>query len=161
MGREDKMSEFHWDTKEVKRLKKKHLIQSNLAILLFFVLFGYLAEKGAIFVLYGLICLFLWISVVATLYNLNTGKLVSTKTSKRVQEYDIHRLGEKRWKRRILISAVILIVVSIAFTVFLFVADLEAVRIDFPALVFSFIGTCIGYNIAGIFEISSLEGSDE
>ena len=54
------MVETQWDIQEVKYLKKKQLVQGNLAMLLLFVPFGYLAENGKPSLLFGaFVCTFL------------------------------------------------------------------------------------------------------
>ncbi|GGM18359.1 hypothetical protein GCM10011351_00180 [Paraliobacillus quinghaiensis] len=86
------MDETQWDIKEVKRLKKKQLVQYNLLMLLIFVLFGYLVENNKEFVLNVFFAVFFWWITAIMLYTLNTGKPIGTKTSRRLQEFDRDRL---------------------------------------------------------------------
>lgn len=150
------MTETAWDIPEVKRLKKIQLVQTNLMMLLFFVLSASLVLSGKAFVLFGLHCALLWIFAAISLYTLKTGQTIGTKTSKRVQEFDKDHLGEKRWKRRKMLEAVIISVISIGITVFLFVLDFKSVRSGFSNYAFPFIGAWIGHNIGGIIRMNNL-----
>lgn len=150
------MDETQWDIQEVKHLKKKQLVQSNLVMLLLFVLFGYFAENGKPSLLIGGVCVLLWILVAITLYVLKTGRPIGTKTSRIVQEFDRNRLGEKRWKRRKMTEAVIISVISVFITVLVFVKDLNSVRLDFPISAFPYIGAWIGYNVGEIVRMNKL-----
>ncbi|WP_407270749.1 hypothetical protein [Radiobacillus sp. PE A8.2] len=150
------MGETQWDIQEVKRLKKKQVIQYNLAMLLVFVLFGYFVEIGKVSMIFVMFCVLCWIIAVTSLYTLNTGKPVGTKTNKRLQEFDRDRLGEKRWKRRTMIGAVLISVVSVALTVFLFYTNFENSRMEFPRDAFPLIGVWVGYNLGELVRISNL-----
>ncbi|MFL0584314.1 accessory gene regulator B family protein [Solibacillus silvestris] len=150
------MDETQWDIQEVKHLKKKQLVQINLVMLLLFVLFGYLAENGKPSLLIGGFCVLLWIIVVITLYVLMTGNPIGTKTSRIVQEFDRDRLGEKRWKRRNMIEAVIISVISVLITILVFTQDLNSVNLEFPISFFPFIGAWVGYNIGELIRMNNL-----
>lgn len=150
------MSETQWDIQEIKRLKKKQLIQYNLLMLLLFALMVYFIENGRVFVLLGLFGVVFWIIAANSLYTLITGKPLGTKTSRRVQEFDRNRLGEKRWKRRTMIGAVILSVVSVVFTIYLFIGGFDTVRMSFSINAFPFIFVWAGSNLGEIIRISYL-----
>lgn len=150
------MNETDWDIQEVKHLKKKQLVQNNLAMLLLFILFGYLAENGKPLLLFVVFCIIFWIVVAITLYTLITGRPIGTKTSRRVQAFDRNRLGEKRWKRRTIIETVVISVIAVFVTVLMFGIDLNAINIDFPIGAFPFIGAWLGYNIGEIIRMSKL-----
>lgn len=150
------MDETQWDIQEVKHLKKKQLVQSNLVMLLLFVLFGYFSENGKPSLLIGGFCVLLWIIVAITLYVLKTGRPIGTKTSRIVQEFDRNRLGEQRWKRRKMTEAVIISIISVFITVLVFVKDLNSVRLDLSIGAFPFIGAWIGYNIGEIIRMNKL-----
>ncbi|WP_411954877.1 hypothetical protein ACKXGF_03460 [Alkalibacillus sp. S2W] len=150
------MEETDWDIEEVKHLKTKQLIQSNLVMLLLFVLIGYFAENGNIFVLYGMFCVLLWLIVAVTLYILTTGKFVGTKTNRRVQEFDRTQLGEKRWRRRKIIELVFMSLLSVIVTVLTFVEDYETAIFNFPIDAFPFMGAWLGYNIGEMIRIHNL-----
>lgn len=152
----NKMTETAWDIDEVKRLKKIQLVQGNTMMLLFFVSFPYVVMSENTFVLLGLYCVILWIFVASILYTLKTGKTFGTKTSRRVQAFDKDHLGEKRWKRRKVIEAVIISISTIVLTVLLCVFDFNDVRSDYSNYAFPFIGSWIGYNIGEIVRMNKL-----
>lgn len=150
------MNDTQWDIQEVKKLKKKQLVQTNLVMLLIFLLFAYFAENGKPSLLIGGVCVLLWILVAITLYVLKTGRPIGTKTSRIVQEFDRDRLGEKRWKRRKMTEAVMISVISVLITVLVFVEDLTSVRLDFSIYAFPFIGAWIGQNVGEIVRMKKL-----
>ncbi|WP_223701773.1 hypothetical protein [Sutcliffiella deserti] len=151
------MVETHWDIDEVKHLKKKQLIQSNLLMLLLFVLFAYFAENGNLFLFFGVHFVLLWIIVAITLYTLKTGKPIGTKTNRRVQEFDKNRMGEKRWKRKKITEIVVISVInSVLFTVLIIVVDFDNLTLDFPISAFPFIGAWVGLNLGEIIRMNKL-----
>jgi Ca2+/Na+ antiporter len=150
------MDETQWDIQEVKHLKKKQLVQNNLVMLLLFVLIAYFAYSGKHSLINGIYFVLIWINVAITLYTLKKGRTIGTKTSKRVQEFDRNRLGEKRWKRNRITEAVIISVTGIGIAVLLFVVDFNSVRLDVPNYVFPFIGAWIGFNIREIIRMNNL-----
>ncbi|WP_085994297.1 hypothetical protein [Oceanobacillus senegalensis] len=152
------MDETKWNIQEVKRLKKKQLVQNNLVLLLIFALFGYFAENGKSSLLIGGFCVLMWIIVVITLYTLKTGRPIGTKTNRMVHKLDSIRLGEKRWKRRKIIDTVIISAISVLITVLVFVNGLNSIRLDFPMDAFPFIGAWVGYNIGEIIRMKNLSG---
>jgi uncharacterized membrane protein YwzB len=139
-GKGDSMDEAEWNIEEVKRLKKKQLIQSNLVLLLLFILFGFYVENGGTAtVVFGVCCVLLWIFVANAIYTLLTGKTMGTKSIRRVLAFDIDHIGKKRWKRRKLIEFIIIIVVCLGITVVLFTIDFGSKSLDFPLDAFPFI----------------------
>ncbi|WP_142826710.1 hypothetical protein [Planococcus soli] len=150
------MDEAQWDIREVKHLKKIQLVQGNLAMLLLFLLLVYFADSGRHSIIIGIFFVVMWIVLAITLYTLKTGRPVGTKTSKRVQEFDKDRLGEKRWRRNRIIEAVGIGIVGVGIVILLFVVDFSAARLDSPSYHFPFIGAWVGYNIGEIIRISSL-----
>ncbi|MCP3032300.1 hypothetical protein LF817_13210 [Halobacillus sp. A1] len=151
------MDETEWDIQEVKRLKKKRLVQHNISMLLSFVLFiYYMKEGGSAAVLLGLCCVFFWGVTVYSLYKLKTGKTIGTKTSRFLEDFERDNKGEKRWKRKNMIEAGLLSVLSIVFTVFLFVLDFGSARMDFPTDALPFIVTWVGVNIGEVVRINIL-----
>ncbi|WP_153461695.1 MULTISPECIES: hypothetical protein [Sediminibacillus] len=152
------MDEVNLDIQEVKRLKKKLLVQYNLVMLLLFVLFRYLAENGEPSLLIGGSLVLIWIIVAVTLYTLKTGRYFGTKASIMVQKFDRRRLGEKRWKRRRMTEAVIISVICIFISVFVWVKGINPASVDFPGSTFPFIGAWVGYNIGEIVRIYDLKG---
>ncbi|SFE99348.1 hypothetical protein SAMN05192532_10862 [Alteribacillus iranensis] len=144
------------DIQEVKHLKKKQLVQYNLVMLLLFVLFGYFAEDIKPSLLIGACCVLVWVIVAIMVYNLKTGRPIGTKASRRVQEFDRNRLGEKRWKRRKIMEIVFIGVISVIITILFIVKDISTTRLDFPIDTFPFIGAWIGYNIGETIRISNL-----
>lgn len=65
-------------------------------------------------------------------------------------------MGERRWKRKTVTEFVIISVVSIIFTVFIFVTDFDYARLDFPVSAFPFIGGWVGFNVGEILRMSGL-----
>lgn len=150
------MGETKWDIQEIKYLKRKQLVQNNLVILLLFVLLGYFAENGKDILIFGVIFVTFWIIVAVTLYILITGRPIGTRTNKRVQIFDRHRLGEKRWKRKKVIETVGIGVIAVFVTVLMFDIDFNAISFDFPIDAFPLIGVWIGYNIGEIIRMQNL-----
>ncbi|AST91105.1 hypothetical protein BC6307_07340 [Sutcliffiella cohnii] len=150
------MGVTQWDIQEVKHLKRKQLVQNNLVMMFLFVLIGYFSKHGKPSLLIGVFCVLLWIIVAITLYTIKTGRPIGTKTSKRVQEFDRNRSGEKRWKQKKMTEAVIISVISVLITGLLFVKDFNSLRLDFPIGAFPFIGAWIGYNIGEIIRMNNL-----
>ena len=150
------MNETQWDIKEVKHLKIKQLVQYNVVWLLLFLLFGYFAMNGKTSLLFGGMCVILWIVVASSLYNLITEKPIGTKTSRMVQEFDRTQLGQKRWKRRRMIETAFIIVICVFVTVFVSINDFNSETINSPIHLFPYIGAFIGYNSGEIYRISNL-----
>lgn len=148
---------MEWDIQEVKHLKKKQLVQLNLVMLLLFVLSVYYVHVGwPISAFFGLSCLFLWVFSACTLYPLLTGKMIGTKESKLTQAFDRERWGEKRWKRRKVMEAVLVIIVSAVCTVLVFTMDFGSDTLEFFNLG-PFVGAWLGSNIGGFIRINTLE----
>lgn len=150
------MEETQWDLREVKRLKMKQLLQYNLAMLLLFVLLYYLLDFGQPYIFTGVFYLLVLIVAATILYNLKTGRFIGTKTSKRLQEFDKDRLGQKRWKRRKILEATFVIALTVFVTVFIFTADFNNVGMNFSSAAFPFIGAWIGYNIGEFIRMNTL-----
>lgn len=150
------MAETHWDMQEIKHLKKKELLQFNLIMLLLFVLIGYLSEQAKPSLLYGVFCVLLWLIVASALYNLITGRHIGTDTSRRVQEFDRYRLGERIWKRNKMIEVVIVGIISLIFTVLLSVNYFSDLRLDFPINTLPFVGVWIAHNIGEVIRMKKL-----
>lgn len=141
------------------RLNKIQLVQLNLIMLVFLVLFAYLAKSGVSFsVLWGLCCALLWLTAAMMFYTLKTGKTIGTKAIRRVEEFYKDHWGEKRWKRKRMTGAVSLSILSIIFTAFLFVIDFNSARLDSFSPFSSLVGSWIGINAVEIFRISNLKG---
>lgn len=151
------MDETQWDIEEVKRLKRKQLLQFNLVMLvLFLLLFNFFKSEGPFF-LFAVCYVLMVIQFAIILYNLKTGRFVGTKTSIRVQQFDRERLGKKRWKRKKIIETVFLIAVGIFITVFIVKMDFPSAGENYTGSTFLFIGAWIGYNIGELFRMSKLE----
>ncbi|MGY4691054.1 hypothetical protein [Salibacterium sp. K-3] len=151
------MHETEWDIQEVKRLKKKELVQHNLVMLSLFVLIiFYVYNAGSASVLLGVCCVLFWLTAVPPLYTLKTGKPIGTKTSRFVQAFDKYHKGEKRWKRRTMMGAGFIIMISVVFTVLFFVWDVDSVRLDSPIDVIPFIGGWVGFNAGQIIRLNKL-----
>lgn len=150
------MNETYQEIQEVKHLKNKQLVRFNLIMLLLFVLFGYLATNEKHSLLFGIICFIFLIILAVTWYTLITGRSIGTKTSRRVQEFDRKRLGEKRWKRRKLIETVLISVTAVFIIKVMFDIDFNTISFDFPLDAFPFIGVWIGYNIGEVIRMNKL-----
>ncbi|WP_084243503.1 hypothetical protein [Planomicrobium okeanokoites] len=150
------MDETQWDLREVKNLKKKQLLQYNLGMLLLFVVLYYFADFEQPYVFIGFFYLLVLIGAASLVYNLKTGKFIGTKTSKRVQEFDKARLGQKRWKRRKILEAAFVFALTIFFTVFIFSTDFTDSGMNSYSAAFPFIGAWIGYNIGEFIRMNTL-----
>lgn len=151
------MDESDWDIQEIKRLKKKQLVQYNFVMFLLVALFAYFVKSGgSATVFLGLCCAYFWIFTGSTIYTLITGKVIGTKSGRRVQAFDRDRIGEKRWKRKTTIAPIVLLVLSIGFTVFWYVTDFDASRLEFSIGAIPFFACWIGYNIGESVRISKL-----
>lgn|SRR5699024_3087146 len=149
------MGETEWDIQEVKRLKRKQLVQYNVLMLLLFS-FYYLWAGNSSFLFWSLLCLALWIIVAHSLYGFFTGKMIGTKTMKLVQAFDKDYLGKKRWNKIKLIEVISISVVSL-FCTLLVVTQ----RFNFGALeiynFFPFVGAWLGFNIGEVIRIKRLK----
>lgn len=150
------MEETQWDLREVKRLKMKQLLQYNLAMLLLFVLLNYFMEYGQFYLFIGIFYVLVVILAASIVYNLKTGKFIGTKTSKRVQEFDKARLGEKRWKRRKTLEAAFGVVLTVFITIFIFTTDFNNSGMNYSSAAFPFIGAWIGYNVGEFVRMNTL-----
>ncbi|WLR47195.1 hypothetical protein LC065_16975 [Halobacillus litoralis] len=149
--------ETQWNIEEVKRLKKKQLLHSNLVLLAFFALFIiYALNEGTLNVVIGFFCVILWGIAANTLYTIITGKVLGSKTYRRVLAFDIDNMGKERWKQRKFIEFTVLIVLCLGITVVLFTIDFGSARLDFPLDVFPMLGGWIGMNIGQIARIKNL-----
>jgi len=150
------MNEAEWNIQKVKHLKRKQLVQYNLAMLLLFLLYIYYVKTGgSISIFFSLLCLLIWIIVVHTLYTLITGKTIGTKTSRLVQTFDRDYLGEKRWKRRKMIEFIIIGVLGVICTVLMATMNFGSKELEIYNL-FPIIGGWLGFNIGEIFRIRNL-----
>ncbi|WP_147803308.1 hypothetical protein [Alkalicoccus halolimnae] len=151
------MEETKWDMQEVKRLKKKRLIHTNLIMLiLFFLLVYYIQSGGSVLVLFGLCCVIMWMMIIQMLFTLKTGKTIGTKTSQLVQAFDRDHKGEKSWKRRRTAETIFLVTFNLFLTISLFIFNFEALDLRFSSTAFPFIGSWIGYNIGESYRINRL-----
>lgn len=151
------MEEIECDIQEVKRLKRRQLVQVNLVVLLAFFLSVYYVSVGLpLFVFFGFTCLLLWILFAHALYTLTTGKMIGTKTSKLIQAFERNRSGERRWKRKQATETTFIGIVSIICTVLVFNMDLSSETLEFMNL-WPFIGAWIGSNIGAIIRTSNLQ----
>ncbi len=150
------MDGTQWDIREVKRLKKKQLVQSNLIFLTTFILIYFLVETGMQFVVLGLVYIIIFAVTGSSLYSLKTGETIGTKTTKRIEEFEKDRVGIKRWKRSQIIGAVIMGVLGIGLAAFLFKTDLNTMRFDTLFFIPPLLGACIGHNIGEIFRLINL-----
>lgn len=137
------MNEIEWDIQEVKHLKKKQLVQSNIVMLLLFVLSVYYVIAGwPISIFLGVISLLLWFFAAHALYILITGKTTGSKTNKLVQAFDRDHWGEKRWKRKKVTEAIILSSISVMWTIFVYTVDVSSETLQFFNL-WPFMAACI------------------
>lgn len=155
------MEEAQWDIKEIKQLKKKQLVRSNLFMLLVFILLGYLFQSGHFLFIVWLLLAFLFIVLVHSIYALKTGKFIGTKTSKYLNEFDRHRSGEKGWKRTKIHEIVFLIVLGVGMAVVLYLIDFSSPPPNVSHAHFPFIGAWIGYNLGEIAKMKNLKKQPE
>ncbi|MDP4552935.1 hypothetical protein Q9251_18810 [Alkalihalobacillus macyae] len=149
------MAEGNWDLQEMKRLKKKLLIQSNLGMLLVFALLWFFVEVTAVSatIIFGVVCAILWFAVANMLFTLLTGKVIGTRAMQRLQTFEIERHGKKQWKIKSSIGLLIMLLLTIGLTVVVLVSDLRSITLDFPSDSFAFIGGWIGMNVGQILRL--------
>ncbi len=153
MEKEENMNETKWNIEEVKHLKKKQLIYSNLVMVLLFILFViYALYGGTPTVVFGFWCVLLWIFAAHGIYTLLTGKTMGTKFIRRVMAFDIDHIGKKRWKRRKFIE----VVLCLSITVVIFNLDFGSRSLDLPLYIFPFIGSFVGMNLGQLTRIKNL-----
>ncbi|KIL43230.1 hypothetical protein [Jeotgalibacillus campisalis] len=150
------MAEKKWDLREIKKVKKKLLVQYNIAFLLIFLLYSYFAENVKLSFLIGLFCVFSLIVVAILLYIRLTGKSFGTKASRKEQAFDRDRIGEKRWKRQKINEIVAVGVSGVVMAVVLFSLNVDSTRFDSNSIAYAFVGTWIGLNISQIIRIKRL-----
>ncbi|KMM39197.1 hypothetical protein [Guptibacillus hwajinpoensis] len=152
------MEEGNWDLQEVKRLKKKLLIQNNLGMLLVFALLWFFVEVTAVSttIILGVLCAILWLLVANMLFTLLTGKVIGTRAMQRVQTFEIERHGKKQWKIKASIGLLIILAITIGLTVMVVVSDIGSVPLNFPNDSFAFIGAWLGMNLGQIHRIRKL-----
>ncbi|TKD72209.1 hypothetical protein [Pseudalkalibacillus hwajinpoensis] len=152
------MGEGNWDLQEMKRLKKKLLIQNNLGMLVVFALLWFFVEVATVSapIILGVLCAILWLIVVNLLFTLLTGKVIGTRAMQRVQTFEIERRGKKQWKIKASIGLLLLLVIAIGLTVMVVVSDIGSVPLDFPNDSFAFIGAWLGMNLGQIRQIRKL-----
>ena len=150
------MEEEHWDIKEIKKLKKKQLLLGNLFMLVIFLLFVYFFESRNLFVITWVILAGLLVVLLLTLYTLLTGKLIGTKTSRRVQAFDRKYWGKKRWKRKKIVEATLYAILGGGLAYLLFTVDFNFSNQPITSSLFPFIGAWIGYNLGEITRMKNL-----
>lgn len=147
---------MEWDIQEVKRLKKKELIQSNLMMLLLFILLVYAISVGwSLSIILSLISVILWILAAHAIYNLATGKKIGTKTSRLVQAFDKERYGKKNWKRKKWLEASFIVIISSICIVLVFKMDLSFESMSFIKLL-PIVGAWLGINTGEVIRINNL-----
>lgn len=151
------MEETQWDIKEIKQLKKKQLVRSNLFIVLVFILLVYLFQSGQFLFIVWVLLAFLFIVLVHSIYTLKTGKHIGTKTSRYLNEFDRHRSGEKRWKRTKIHEIVFLTVLGVGMGVLLYLIDFSSPPPNASQAHFPFIGAWIGYNLGELSRMKNLK----
>lgn len=151
------MDEKVWDIQQVKRLKKKSLIELNAVMLsLFLFTFIYIYMEWPVSVFFGITCIIVWFFVAHSLYVLITGKTTGTKTNKWVQAFDRDRSGEKRWKRSKIAEVILFVVLGIVCTVLVFPIEIDSEPLRFINIS-AFFGAWFGVNVGSIIRISSLD----
>lgn len=145
-----------WDIRKVKRLKRKQLMQYNLVMLILFILSVYFVKIGGSMATFFSIGIpLLWIITAYTIYALITGKIIGTKTSKRVQTFNLEYWGKRRWKRKRVIGAIVISVLSILCTVIVATVNFNSEASEIHN-VFPIVGAWLGFNIGETFKIKKL-----
>ncbi|MCD5322169.1 MULTISPECIES: hypothetical protein [Pontibacillus] len=139
-----------WDLDKVKRSQRRSSIQISLIFWAFIIgsmIYGFHYENGA-FVLLASFCVIMTAFAGGSLYTLRTGKIIGTKDKRYSESFERDRIGEKEWMGKKKIETTILIVVSLVFTVCLFVVDWSGIRMnafhDFLPLIGAGVGTTLG-----------------
>lgn len=152
------MAEKEWDLKEIKRIKKKNLVKSNLVLVVIFASLNFLFESGVSHtVIFGMLCLLLWLATVIIAYTYKTGKVIGTKDSQLDYDFEKWRLGEKRAKKRAVIGLVIFILFSIGATIAFFMVDFEQRNMDPSSDLFMLFAALLGLNLAQVNRIRKLK----
>ena len=151
------MSELVWDIKEVKRLKKKSLVELNIAMLLIFLFAVFYINMGwSLSLFFGLACLAIWFFAGLSLYTLITGNTTGTKTNKQVQAFDRQRAGDKSWKRKRITEVILFSVLGVVCTLLIFPIDLSDESLRYINVI-PFMGAWFGANLGSIIRIINLE----
>lgn len=151
------MDELVWDIQEVKRLKKKGLVEYNLGMLLIFLISAlYIYMGWSVSVFFGIVCLVIWFFTAHSLYILITGKTTGTKTNKLVQAFDRDRSGDKRWKRLKIVEVILFGVLGVVCTLLVFPIDIDSEPLQFMNI-WAFMGAWFGANVGSVIRIISLE----
>lgn len=151
------MDEIMWDIQQVKRLKKKSLLEFNgvmLLVFLFCALYIYMEWPASVF--FGITCIIIWFFVAHSLYILITGKTTGSKINKLVQAFDRDRSGDKRWKRSKIGEVLLFVVLGIVCTVLVFPIEIDSEPLRYINIS-AFFGAWFGANVGSIIRISSLE----
>lgn len=151
------MNEIVWDIRQVKRLKKKSLVEFNVAMLLIFLFSSiYIKMEWPISIYFGIACVVIWFFTVHSLYILITGKTTGTKTNKLVQAFDRQRSGDKRWKRLRITEVIVFGILAVVCTVLIFPIDINSEALEFRNIGV-FLVAWFGANVGTIIRISTLE----
>ncbi|QST01144.1 hypothetical protein IMZ31_06165 [Pontibacillus sp. ALD_SL1] len=152
------MSGPEWDLHKVKRMRKRLLIQSNLIFILMLGLFvTYLLNKDystlSLLIIFSVL---FWVISGNELFKLVKGKTFGTKEAKYVYAFEKDRIGEKQWEQRTWAGFIIVTIVSVVFTVSIFLVDLHSFRIDSIGDLLPFLGVWVGTNIGQIIRMNNL-----
>ncbi|MFD1019685.1 hypothetical protein [Thalassobacillus hwangdonensis] len=153
------MNEQDWDIKKIKRLKIKHLVAYNLVMVLVAVLFGMFADHGGTTgVVLILCCIALWIQLIIILWSLRTGRVFGIKSERLVQKFERAYMGEKRWKRRKIGQAVLVLIINIGITAFIINFDVfRPMYMESPSDYFPLFAGWVGYNAGEITRIRKIK----
>lgn len=151
------MDDKVWDIQEVKRLKKKGLVEFNLGMLVIFLISAFYINMGwSVSVFFGMVCLVIWFFTAHSLYILITGKTTGAKTNKLVQAFDRDRSGDKRWKRLKIIEVILFGILGVVCTLLIFPIDIDSKPLQFMDI-WALMGAWFGSNLGTIIRISNLE----
>lgn len=155
--RYDRVDDMEWDPEEFKRLKKKKLVHYNIIFAILLVIFYYLAEQTTDFAFVTIVSVCLWFNCLISLYSFFSGRKLGTKTSRLVQEFEKSYQGEKKWRRKRVISVIFETVLPAAFTIFLIFMDFSNQnQLDGLVLTGSLIASLIVVNVSELFRIGLL-----
>ncbi len=154
--RVDTMDEAQQEIKEIKGLKKKQLLWGNLFMLVTFLLFGYSLGNGKILFATWIVILLVFVMVVLSLYTLITGKVIGTKTTKRIRAFDRKRWGQKKWRLLNITHIVLYIGMGTGLIFLVFNTDFDLLNPNWFSFIFPFLGAWFGYNLGEISRIKKL-----
>ncbi|MFP3322684.1 hypothetical protein R0K05_06225 [Planococcus sp. SIMBA_160] len=151
------MDEAQQELIEIKGLRKKQLLWGNLFMLVIFLLLNYLLGNGKLLFVSWILIVLLLLSTVHSLYTLITGKIIGTKTTRRIRAFDRKRWGQKKWRLLNITHIVLYIGMGTGLIFLVFNTDFDLLNPNWFSFIFPFLGAWFGYNLGEISRIKKLK----